>query len=372
MPASIPATAWAILPDQLEGVLALLERPEAELRALAPSSPMAGTSREGEAALIPIIGPILRRPSLVSRLLGWPDLDTLARQLAAANADSSVSRILLEIDSPGGVAQGPEALATLIHASAKPVTAYTDGLCCSAAYWIASAASEIQVSPTAMVGSVGIVSTHRRRAPDLIEIVSSQSPNKRLDPASDPGRAEAQRLVDELAAIFVGDVASYRQVERRHVLERFGRGSVRIGADAVAAGMADRVVSRHGNHSSSSTTRGQHAMSSTTTPTGTPATTSAAARHAAQVAAYESQGMSRAMAVLKTASNHPELIAALKQERQPSRPDTTATKAEYQNALDGILARGVSPSLAPLELARTNPELARRRAEAFRQEVAHG
>ena len=39
----------------------------------------------------------------------------------------------------------------------KPVYAFSSGLMCSAAYWVASQAQAIYVTPSARVGSIGVV-----------------------------------------------------------------------------------------------------------------------------------------------------------------------------------------------------------------------
>jgi len=75
------------------------------------------------------------------------------------------------------------------------------------------------------------------------EIVSSVSPNKRPDPATDVGRGQIQALVDELAGIFVGAVARNRGVTAEDVVQKFGRGGLLVGSSAVKAGMADSVGS---------------------------------------------------------------------------------------------------------------------------------
>jgi hypothetical protein len=75
-----------------------------------------------------------------------------------------------------------------------------------------------------------------------IEIVSSQSPNKRPDVTTDAGRAQVQTLVDRLGQEFVATVAANRRTTEAKVLTDFGQGGVLVGADAVAAGMADQVT----------------------------------------------------------------------------------------------------------------------------------
>jgi len=76
-----------------------------------------------------------------------------------------------------------------------------------------------------------------------VEIVSSSSPDKRIDPNTDAGRAKVQAMVDALAEVFVSSVAKFRGVGTEKVLSDFGRGGVLVGAQAKSAGMADRIGS---------------------------------------------------------------------------------------------------------------------------------
>jgi signal peptide peptidase SppA len=68
--------------------------------------------------------------------------------------------IILDIDSPGGAVTGIPELADKIVAieEVSPVIARTNGMMCSAAYWLACAAGRIQATRTADVGSIGVYS----------------------------------------------------------------------------------------------------------------------------------------------------------------------------------------------------------------------
>ena len=93
------------------------------------------------------------------------------------------------LDSPGGQVSGINAFADIVAAGTKKkyTTAFVAGSAASAAYWIASAASEIAMEGTGMVGSIGVVAAIPVQvAPDgggdiWIEIVSSNTLNKRPD-----------------------------------------------------------------------------------------------------------------------------------------------------------------------------------------------
>jgi len=247
----ITAQPWAIDPDALETILQVAARandaPDAVAAKLGRPLDNARkvTERDG-AAIIPITGPIFRRANLFTEISGATSVEVLARDIQAAADNPSIERIVLEIDSPGGQATGIAELAGQIRAIAtdtKPVIAYVDGMAASAAYWLAAAAPEIVADKTALLGSIGVVATYRPEKNAPIKIISSLSPLKQATPDTEQGRAELQRIIDELAAIFVADIAAYRGTTAAHVAEHFGRGGVLLGDPAVAAGMANRIGS---------------------------------------------------------------------------------------------------------------------------------
>jgi ClpP class serine protease len=173
----------------------------------------------GDVAVIPVCGPIFRRANMLSEVSGATSIQVLAQDFNAALANDDVKSIVLEIDSPGGEVTGVSEFAEMVFAArgTKPIVAYVGGDGCSAAYWIASACEHIVVADTAIVGSIGVV----RAIPNpgagtasAIEIVSSQSPNKRPDVKTSKGRAVFQAEVDALADVFVVDGRS--QPRRQH------------------------------------------------------------------------------------------------------------------------------------------------------------
>ena len=208
--------------------------------------------RDNGVAVVPITGPIFRYANLMTELSGATSTQVLATDIQTALDNPAVRAIVLDINSPGGQADGIAEMGRAIHAgrARKPIVAYAGGTMASASYWLGAAASEIVIDRTAIVGSIGVIATFQdRRAADeksgvrTIEIVSSQSPDKRPDPTTDEGRAKIQSVVDALANVFIADVAAYRGVTPGNVKEKFGRGGLLVGYAAVAAGMADRLGS---------------------------------------------------------------------------------------------------------------------------------
>ena len=239
---------WAMQPAMLETMAAIAQRQGEDVQAVEarlgrPLQNARSVSVRDGVAVVPVIGPIFRYANLFTEVSGATSLDVLAREFSAAVADPLVKAVVLNIDSPGGQATGVAEFAHMIRAAAKPVVAYVDGSGASGAYWIAAAADEIVLAKTAEVGSIGVVVgvDTRPSATGVVELVSSQSPRKRPDLNTDAGRAQIQDRIDALAQVFVEDVAAYRGVAVETVLAEFGQGDMRLGAAAVALGMADRV-----------------------------------------------------------------------------------------------------------------------------------
>jgi ClpP class serine protease len=199
----------------------------------------------GATAIIPVVGPIFRYANWFTNMCGGTTVEAVARDFAKAMDDGSIDSVVMAIDSGGGEAAGIGELAGMIRdgASRKSTVAYVSDCAASAGYYLASAASSLILAPMATVGSIGVISMYprKRESKSRAEIVSSQSPRKRVDVDTDDGRAVIQSLVDDLADVFIGDVAKYRGVSSGKVVKDFGGGGMLVGAKSVAAGMADSL-----------------------------------------------------------------------------------------------------------------------------------
>lgn len=236
---------WLMLPSALEQMaqiaLRMNESPEAVAAKIGRplDNTRSVTVRDG-VATVPVIGPIVRYADFFSEVSGMTSVQSLSRDLNEAAENPGVTAIVLEIDSPGGQAAGIADMAGIIAGIDKPVIAYVDAQAASAAYWIAAAADEIVISRAAMLGSVGVIVSANTKKPDgQVQIVSSQSPKKRPDLSTESGRAQVQSIVDDLADVFVADVAKLRGIDVDRVLS--WQGDMLVGQKAVDAGLADRL-----------------------------------------------------------------------------------------------------------------------------------
>ena len=242
-----------MLPDALDNLLSIADR-QNDLEALETRlgkqlDNSHTVTQRGNVAVIPVTGPLFRYASFFTRISGATSTGTIATDLQAALDNPVIKSIVLNIDSPGGEANGINELADMIHAARdkKRIVAYVGGSGASAAYWIASAASEVVVDATALIGSIGVVlnvSVNKEQdGKKSYEIVSGTAPNKRPNIETDEGRAEITKTVDALADVFVSKVARNLGVSADKVPEMGGHGGLKVGAEAVAAGLAHRVGS---------------------------------------------------------------------------------------------------------------------------------
>jgi len=219
------------------------------------------TVRDG-VAIISATGPMMKRANLFAAMSGATSYDILARDLTVARDNPKVKAAILNIDSGGGEVSGAGELASMIKAFAaeKPIVAYVNGMGASAAYWLASAADEIVVDPTAVLGSIGARMAIRKsddpKGSTTFEFVSSQSPMKAADPATKEGAEHLQGIVDAMGRVLVAAVAENRGRSIDTILSDFGKGGMFVGQGAVTAGLADRVGTFEGVLAELSAARG--------------------------------------------------------------------------------------------------------------------
>ncbi|HHX6389163.1 TPA: S49 family peptidase [Pseudomonas aeruginosa] len=245
---------WLMLPEHLENLLAIAER---------MGDPQALVTREGErlnkartvtvrngVAIVPVTGPIFRYANLFTEISGATSTQVLATDIQRALDDPAVRSIVLNIDSPGGVASGINELAELVYEGRKRkrIVTYAGGYLASAAYWIGSAAEEIVVDETAMAGSIGViveavVQPDGPDKPKRYQVVSRNAPNKRPDVTTEEGRKKIGETVDALAEVFENKVARNLGVAAERIPEMGDYGGLLVGAAAVQAGLAHRLGS---------------------------------------------------------------------------------------------------------------------------------
>lgn len=253
---------WAILPSTLALIVdiirfraagGVLSDDEISARvSAAQNGPRKGQRQSGTVAVIPIYGPISQRQNMMSASSGGTSIEQLTSDFRGAMADDQVDGIVLEVDSPGGTVDMVEELATEIRAArgAKPIVAIANVMAASAAYWIASSADEIVVTPSGYVGSIGVFTAHEDLSAQAemdgvkVTLVSAgrfKTEGNPWEPLSEEGQANLQDQVNQVYATFVAAVAKGRGVPVDDVRHGYGEGRVMLAKDALAAGMVDRI-----------------------------------------------------------------------------------------------------------------------------------
>ena len=151
---------WLITPDALS-VMASQAVAFFDGRTTLPenqSSPL--LSVDQGVAVIALQGPLMRHPDVFARVLfDATDTEQAIQAIEEAVTRPDIKTVLLDIDSPGGTVNGTPELAQAVAdaTKSKPVYAFSAGQMCSAAYWVASQCDAIYATPSARVGSIGVL-----------------------------------------------------------------------------------------------------------------------------------------------------------------------------------------------------------------------
>lgn len=256
----ISETPWAILPQALASIVEIVDRHVAgELLSdeeiqerLAGKPARRNGSRAGMVAVLPLYGVVAPRATLMSNISGGTSLYDFRVAFGDALADPDVAAILIDVDSPGGSTDLVPEMAADIRAARgrKPIVAIANTLAASAAYWLASQADELVVTPSGEVGSIGVFAAHddvsalQERMGVKTTLISAgkyKVEANPFEPLSADAKAAIQATVDEFYGMFVRDVARGRNVSVQQVRDGFGEGRVVTAKNAVRLGMADRV-----------------------------------------------------------------------------------------------------------------------------------
>lgn len=259
---AVQALPWAILPEKLAVIREILvlrangqrltpEEIKAEMEAARGDRQIV---TGGQAiAVIPVVGTLIPRGNMMTEMSGAASVQRLQAQFRTALSDPEVGSIVLDIDSPGGQVGGIEEFATEIYQARgqKRIVAVANTLAASAAYWLASAAGELVVTPSGEVGSIGVFALHQDVSAALdklgvrMTLISAgkyKTEGNPFEPLGEEARAAAQTRVNDYYQMFSAAVARGRGVSQADVVSGFGEGRV-VGADeAVRLGMADRVA----------------------------------------------------------------------------------------------------------------------------------
>lgn len=245
---------WAIRPEALEAICADIARgdvrPAPEAAAGDGRPDRAAFERQGPLAIVSMSGPMSKNGGCCGRI----SMREVAASVRAAAADPGVRAVLLDVDSPGGTVDGVEELADVVASAAeqKPLYAYANGLMCSAAYWVSSAAREIAAPASAEIGSIGVVAMHFEISGlaektgvkfTVLTAGTYKAMGNMVEPLSDAARDYLQEGLDGVYELFLETVAKGRGVDMEKA-RAMADGKVFLAREALNAGLIDRVEGR--------------------------------------------------------------------------------------------------------------------------------
>lgn len=218
------------------------------------------TRASGKTAIITIDGSLTNRGAWVGADMctGMVSYEGISAQLDEVAADARaghISHLVIDMNSYGGEATGMTALAAKIGALRKKmhVVAVVNDVAASAGYGIVSAADQIVISPTSIVGSIGVVMIHLDRSvelsqkgirPTLIHAGAKKVDGNPFGPLPENVRADMTRDILAIHEQFLGTVEAGRGKARLSAKKaRETEADTFIGQAAIDAGLADRIGS---------------------------------------------------------------------------------------------------------------------------------
>lgn len=260
--AAVQRHPWAILPEKLDLIAEVLElrangkefTPEEIAARVGTERPPAEAPPGSLVAVLPVMGTIVNRGDMFTEASGMTTCEGLTRKLQALANEQSIGTIVMDMDSPGGQVSGIPELAEEIFRvrKQKRIVAHVNALSASAAYWLASQADEIVATPSAMVGSIGVLHVHVERSKQLEEeglgvtvsrIPKFKAEGNSFEPLTDEAREHIEATMKAFYDMFTKGVAKGRGISASVVRKDFGEGRVVLAHQALELGMIDRVES---------------------------------------------------------------------------------------------------------------------------------
>lgn len=199
---------------------------------------------------------VLRMRGYLAKRGWWCDtgFDRFSDLIRFAAEDYAVDTILIDADTPGGSVYGCPDCADVIFAARKKkrIITVVNDLCASAGLWTCSAASEIVITQSGDIGSIGVYQMRLDVTEMLanegikVEIIRAGEQKAWGSPFLPLTDAERQVMQDEVDAIyqkFIDAVARNRGVDPGRVRSDWADARIFTGQAAVDVGLADRVAS---------------------------------------------------------------------------------------------------------------------------------
>ena len=203
-------------------------------------------------AEVAVEGPITRDGdgSLVSPPTG-ATADDIVEQIDRADDDGAVEALLVKLNTPGGEVVPSDDIRLAAERFDGPTVAYTNDLCASGGYWIASGCDELWARDGTLVGSIGVrlgnlnlTELGDRVGVSYNELTAGEYKNagSPFEEFTEDDRDYLQNLVDSWYDEFVDVVAEGRGLDDEAVRDTEAR--VYLGEEAAELGLVDDLGTR--------------------------------------------------------------------------------------------------------------------------------
>lgn len=211
-------------------------------------------SKQGDVGVVSIRGALVNRDSPYNRYFGLTSYSDIRRAVIHGATKAGVKAMLLDIESGGGAVSGladTGNLISMVNEQVMPVYAFSDGLIASAAYWLGSSAGRVYNSKTAIVGSIGVITTHMEVSKMLKEAgvgVTVMRAGKykalvnQFEPLSETAQKQLQDQLNASYEVFAQHVVDRRNTTMDTFEKTMGQGREFFGEAAVNANLTDGIT----------------------------------------------------------------------------------------------------------------------------------
>lgn len=199
-------------------------------------------------AIVELIGPLFPKANLMTMLSGATSYDEFSSDFSHAMNNPDVVSILIEADSPGGSCLRLSETCSRIFAArslgTKPIFGLIDPMACSAAYAIVSQCDRLYITESGMAGSIGTIMrknnwdrAERNEGNDPVTLTSTD-----IKAFGTPqSLAQYQSLIDMLLAYNQQFKDTVQRGREDIDIEAVSGAKIWIGKEAVNAGIADEI-----------------------------------------------------------------------------------------------------------------------------------
>jgi len=198
-------------------------------------------------AVLTLSGILGNNLSVIDKLLGFTDYADIRSEIADTY-EQSAKALLIDVDSPGGEAQGALETATAIAELPIPKASYSSGLDASAAYFLSSSVDRKFVSPSALSGSIGTIlpwidagKLWESFGLEWAPIIGAGETFKGAGMGPELSQADREHFqtqVNAMSSVFRDHVANYRELDHSKL-----QAGAYFGQSAIDLNLADQIGS---------------------------------------------------------------------------------------------------------------------------------